>query len=64
MPGQGVSGIFAFGKCYAAIVGVLAARNIPITLVLRVRWRSAYQRTRTLVGRPGSYCRTPPTSGG
>jgi len=41
MPGQGVSSTFAFGKCYGAILGVLAALSIPITLVPAVRWKRA-----------------------
>jgi crossover junction endodeoxyribonuclease RuvC len=39
MPGQGVSSVFAFGKCYGIILGVLAARSIPLTLVAPVRWK-------------------------
>jgi crossover junction endodeoxyribonuclease RuvC len=32
MPGQGVSSIFAFGKCYGVILGVIASR------IIRFRW--------------------------
>jgi crossover junction endodeoxyribonuclease RuvC len=39
MPGQAVSGVFAFGKCYGIILGVLAARRIPTTLVAPVSWK-------------------------
>jgi crossover junction endodeoxyribonuclease RuvC len=41
MPGQGVSGVFAFGKCYGVILGVLASRSIPLSLVPPVRWKRA-----------------------
>jgi crossover junction endodeoxyribonuclease RuvC len=41
MPGQGVSGVFAFGKTYGILLGVLAARSIPLTLVAPVRWKRA-----------------------
>jgi crossover junction endodeoxyribonuclease RuvC len=41
MPGQGVSGVFAFGKCYGVILGVIAARSIPVSLVPPVRWKRA-----------------------
>jgi hypothetical protein len=41
MPGQGVSSVFAFGKTYGIILGVLAARSIPLTLVAPVRWKRA-----------------------
>jgi crossover junction endodeoxyribonuclease RuvC len=41
MPGQGVSGVFAFGKCFGVILGVLAAREIPITLVPPAQWKRA-----------------------
>jgi crossover junction endodeoxyribonuclease RuvC len=41
MPGQGVSGVFAFGKCYGVILGVIAAHNIPLTLVAPAVWKRA-----------------------
>jgi crossover junction endodeoxyribonuclease RuvC len=41
MPGQGVSGVFAFGKTYGILLGVLAARSIPLTPVAPVRWKRA-----------------------
>ncbi len=41
MPGQGVSGVFAFGKAYGIILGVVAARSIPLTLVSPARWKRA-----------------------
>jgi crossover junction endodeoxyribonuclease RuvC len=39
MPGQGVSGVFAFGKCFGIVLGVLAARQISFTLVPPARWK-------------------------
>jgi crossover junction endodeoxyribonuclease RuvC len=39
MPGQGVSSVFAFGKGYGVILGVLAARSIPLSLIPPVRWK-------------------------
>jgi crossover junction endodeoxyribonuclease RuvC len=39
MPGQGVSSTFAFGKTFGVILGVLAARAVPLTLVPPVRWK-------------------------
>lgn len=41
MPGQGVSGVFAFGKVYGIIIGILAARSIPVTFVAPRRWKTA-----------------------
>jgi crossover junction endodeoxyribonuclease RuvC len=43
MPGQGVASMFAFGKGYGAILGILAAYFIPITLVTPLRWKKALQ---------------------
>lgn len=39
MPGQGVSSMFAFGKTYGGILGVLAALKVPVTLVPPQRWK-------------------------
>jgi crossover junction endodeoxyribonuclease RuvC len=39
MPGQGVSSTFAFGKTFGIILGVIAARFMPMTLVPPVRWK-------------------------
>jgi crossover junction endodeoxyribonuclease RuvC len=39
MPGQGVSSVFSFGKTFGAVLGVIAARNIPITLIAPARWK-------------------------
>ena len=41
MPGQGVSGVFAFGKAYGIVIGILAARGIPMTFVPPRRWKAA-----------------------
>jgi len=41
MPGQGVSGVFAFGKAYGIIIGVLAARGVPMTFVNPRVWKKA-----------------------
>ena len=41
MPKQGVSSSFAFGKCYGAILGVLAALGIPQTPVHSRVWKKA-----------------------
>jgi crossover junction endodeoxyribonuclease RuvC len=41
MPGQGVSSMFSFGKSYGSILGILAAKRIPYTLVPPVRWKRA-----------------------
>jgi crossover junction endodeoxyribonuclease RuvC len=39
MPGQGVSSVFAFGKAYGAVLGVVAASLLPLTLVPPRRWK-------------------------
>ncbi len=39
MPGQGVASMFAFGKVYGVILGVLGALGIPTTLVPPVVWK-------------------------
>jgi crossover junction endodeoxyribonuclease RuvC len=41
MPGQGLSSTFSFGKTYGAILGVVASRSIPLTLVPSLRWKRA-----------------------
>jgi len=38
-PGQGVAGMFAFGRGFGAIEGVLEALGIPITYVAPVVWK-------------------------
>jgi crossover junction endodeoxyribonuclease RuvC len=43
MPGQGVSGVFAFGKAYGVVIGVLAAHGVPMTFVSPVKWKKALQ---------------------
>jgi crossover junction endodeoxyribonuclease RuvC len=41
MPHQGVSGVFAFGKSYGIIIGVLAARGVPMTFVNPRVWKKS-----------------------
>lgn len=41
MPGQGVTSMFQFGKVYGQILGILAAYQIPHTLVHPTVWRKA-----------------------
>jgi crossover junction endodeoxyribonuclease RuvC len=41
MPGQGVSSMFAFGKCYGAILAALTTLHIPLSLVPAARWKRA-----------------------
>lgn len=43
MPGQGVSAVFAFGKTYGVIIGVLAAHGVPMTFVSPRKWKKALQ---------------------
>lgn len=43
MPGQGVSAVFAFGRAYGIVIGVLAALDIPVTFVAPQRWKKALQ---------------------
>ena len=39
MPGQGVSSVFAFGKAYGILIGVLGALGVPMTFVSPVKWK-------------------------
>lgn len=39
MPKQGVASTFSFGKCFGAILGVLAALGVPYELVSPKMWR-------------------------
>ena len=41
MPGQGVSSVFSFGRSSGIIEGVLAAFDIPTTLVIPQKWQKA-----------------------
>jgi crossover junction endodeoxyribonuclease RuvC len=41
MPKQGVSSVFAFGKSYGIVIGVLGALRVPMTLVVPRVWKSA-----------------------
>ena len=42
MPKQGVSSVFKFGQVYGAILGVLAALDIPTRLVTPNLWKRHY----------------------
>ncbi len=39
MPGQGVSSMFAFGRGFGSILGVLAALKVPVELVTPATWK-------------------------
>jgi len=39
MPGQGTSSMFAFGKGFGSILGVLAALRVPVELVTPATWK-------------------------
>jgi crossover junction endodeoxyribonuclease RuvC len=41
LPGQGVSSVFAFGKSFGVVIGVLAALSVPYTLVAPAVWKRA-----------------------
>ncbi len=41
MPGQGVTSMFAYGKVYGSILGIVAANFLPLTLVQPRRWKKA-----------------------
>lgn len=41
MPGQGVASMFAFGKVFGIILGILAAGFVPLTLVTPQKWKRA-----------------------
>jgi len=41
MPGQGTSSMFAFGKSYGIVIGILAARGVPMTFVAPKTWKKA-----------------------
>jgi crossover junction endodeoxyribonuclease RuvC len=41
MPGQGVSSVFAFGRAYGCLLGILAAQGVPMTTVAPRRWKTA-----------------------
>lgn len=42
MPGQGVSSTFGFGKGYGMWIGILAALNIPYSLVTPQAWKKQF----------------------
>jgi len=41
MPGQGVSSVFSFGRSTGVIEGVLAAYELPVTIVTPQAWQKA-----------------------
>lgn len=41
MPGQGVSSVFAFGKSFGMLIGILAALEVPMTFVAAATWKRA-----------------------
>jgi hypothetical protein len=41
MPGQGTSSMFAFGRAYGIVIGVLAATGMPTTFVAASVWKRA-----------------------
>lgn len=41
MPNQGVSSMFNYGVGYGTIIGILAARSIPYTLITPAVWKRA-----------------------
>lgn len=41
MPGQGVTSMFSFGHSCGTVMGVLAALDIPVTLVTPQSWKKA-----------------------
>jgi crossover junction endodeoxyribonuclease RuvC len=40
-PGQGVSSVFAFGKSFGVVIGVLATLAVPMTFVAPMVWKRA-----------------------
>ena len=45
MPGQGVTGMFNFGKNYGHIIGLLEANEIPYELVRPQKWKKEFSIT-------------------
>jgi len=43
MPGQGVTSVFSFGRSTGILEGVLAAFNIPVTIITPQTWQKAMQ---------------------
>ena len=41
MPKQGTASMFAFGKGYGVVIGVLAALQVPVSFVPPQRWKKA-----------------------
>lgn len=48
MPKQGVSSMFNYGVGYGTVIGILAARSIPYTLITPAVWK----RSLGLIGKP------------
>lgn len=42
MPKQGVSSTFSFGRGFGCVLGVLAACEVPVTMVMPGRWKRAF----------------------
>ena len=42
MPGQGVTGMFSLGRSLGIVEGIIAAYDVPITLVQPKLWQSIY----------------------
>lgn len=42
MPGQGVSSMFVFGRCYGAILATLACAGVPTVLVTPAQWKKKF----------------------
>lgn len=40
MPGQGVTSMFSFGKCFGMILGAVMGAGIPLELVTPQKWKS------------------------
>jgi len=41
MPGQGVSSMFKFGRCFGVIEGVIAAYGLPVHYVTPQKWKKS-----------------------
>lgn len=41
MPGQGVTSVFSFGRSVGIVEGVLAAYDIPMTIIIPTVWQKA-----------------------
>lgn len=43
MPGQGVTSMFAFGRSFGVVEGVLGGLNVPISYITPQSWRKSMQ---------------------